>query len=153
MNQIDFFDLFNRDVEKNQLISFLNNFDNNDLSKTKGLYILGPVGSGKTEFAKSIIRKMNYDIVSYDASNSRTKNIIGTIMGPKMSNLNVADMFKQKKRKIVIIMDEMDYMNVGDKGGIKEMIKYTRAKKTRKQMNEPITSSPIIYTLKIAGLS
>lgn len=145
MNQIDFFDLFNRDVEKNQLISFLNNFDNNDLSKTKGLYILGPVGSGKTEFAKSIIRKMDYDIVSYDASNSRTKNIIGTIMGPKMSNLNVADMFKQKKRKIVIIMDEMDYMNVGDKGGIKEMIKYTRAKKTRKQMNEPITSSPIIY--------
>ena len=145
MKQIDFFDLFNRNEEKNQLITFLNNFNNNDLSKTKGLYILGPVGCGKTEFAKSIIREMDYDVVSYDASNSRTKNIIGSIMGPKLSNLNVIDMFSKKKRKIAIIMDEMDYMNVGDKGGIKEMIKYTRAKKTRKQMNEPITTSPIIY--------
>ena len=42
-------------------------------------------------------------------------------------------------------MDEMDYMNIGDKGGIKEMIKYTRAKKTKKQQSEPQTVTPIIY--------
>ena len=39
----------------------------------------------------------------------------------------------------------MDYMNIGDKGGIKEMIKYTRAKKTKKQQTEPQTVTPIIY--------
>ena len=42
-------------------------------------------------------------------------------------------------------MDEMDYMSSGDKGGIKELIKYVRPKKTKKQMLEPQTGSPIIF--------
>ena len=145
MKQINSIDLFNRNEEKKQLINFINNFDIKNNSQSKGIYILGPVGCGKTHFVNSIINELDYDIVSYDAGNSRTKSTISDIMGSKLSNYNVMNMFYKKKRKIVIIMDEMDYMNIGDKGGIKEMIKYTRAKKTKKQQTEPQTVTPIIY--------
>jgi hypothetical protein len=145
MKQIDFFDLFNRNSTKDEIQKFLMNFDVKDTSTSKGIYVIGPVGCGKTEFIKSIIKELKYDIVLYDASNSRTKNTINSIMGSKISNCNVVNMFYKSKKKIVVVMDEMDYMNGGDKGGLKEMIKYTRAKKTKKQITEPQTTSPIIY--------
>lgn len=145
MKQIDFFDLFNRNSTKDEIQKILMNFDVKDTSTSKGIYVIGPVGCGKTEFIKSIIKELKYDIVLYDASNSRTKNTINSIMGSKISNCNVVNMFYKSKKKIVVVMDEMDYMNGGDKGGLKEMIKYTRAKKTKKQITEPQTTSPIIY--------
>jgi DNA polymerase III delta prime subunit len=145
MKQIDFFDLFNRNSTKDEIQKFLMNFDVKDTSTSKGIYVIGPVGCGKTEFIKSIIKELKYDMVLYDASNSRTKNTINSIMGSKISNCNVVNMFYKSKKKIVVVMDEMDYMNGGDKGGLKEMIKYTRAKKTKKQITEPQTTSPIIY--------
>ena len=42
-------------------------------------------------------------------------------------------MFNNNPKKIAIIMDEIDGMNNGDKGGINELIKLLRAKKTKKQ--------------------
>ena len=145
MNQFDSIELFNRTDDKNKLIDFINNFDIKNNAQSKGMYVLGPVGCGKTHFVNSIINELDYDRVSYDAGSSRTKSTISDIMGSKISNYNVVNMFYKKKKKIVIIMDEMDYMNIGDKGGIKEMIKYTRAKKTKKQQSEPQTVTPIIY--------
>ena len=71
--------------------------------------------------------------------------MIPQILGCKNANLNVLDLFSKKRKKIIIIMDEMDYMNSGDKGGIKELIKYVRAKKTKKQHLEPSTSTPVIF--------
>jgi Cdc6-like AAA superfamily ATPase len=42
-------------------------------------------------------------------------------------------MFHKKVKKIVIVMDEIDGMNNGDKGGINTLIKLIRPKKTKKQ--------------------
>jgi DNA polymerase III delta prime subunit len=145
MKQIIYNDLFNHKNEEKEILDFLNNFDDKNISKTSGLYLLGPPGSGKTTFIKSIIDKENYDIISYDASDIRTKNVISTIVGCNMAKYNVIDMFAKRKKKIVTIMDEMDYMNCGDKGGIKELIKITRGKKTKKQLQESYSTTPIIY--------
>ena len=49
-----------------------------------------------------------------------------------------------KIKKIAIIMDEIDGMNNGDKGGINQLIKLIRPKKTKKQKLEEITLNPII---------
>jgi hypothetical protein len=146
MKPIDYIDLFDREEEKKELEAFIQNFDAKNKNQTKGMYILGPVGCGKTEFVKTVIKNLDEDYIIYDAGKSRTKNIIIDIMGLKISNTNVMNLFHRKKdKKKIIIMDEMDYMNIGDKGGIKEMIKYTRAKKTKKQISEPQTMSPIVY--------
>ena len=39
----------------------------------------------------------------------------------------------KRKKKIAILMDEIDGMNGGDKGGINSLIKLIRPKKTKKQ--------------------
>ena len=50
-----------------------------------------------------------------------------------MSDQNVISMFKKKKEYITIVMDEIDGMNNGDKGGLSSLIKLIRPKKTKKQ--------------------
>jgi len=61
-----------------------------------------------------------------------------------MSDKNVLSMLQKKVKKIAIIMDEIDGMNNGDKGGINSLIKLIRPKKTKKQKIEDITLTPII---------
>ena len=61
-----------------------------------------------------------------------------------MSDTNIISMFKKEKKKIAILMDEIDGMNGGDKGGINSLIKLIRPKKTKKQKKEDITMIPII---------
>ena len=53
-------------------------------------------------------------------------------------------LFNKKVRKIAIIMDEIDGMNSGDKGGINTLIKLIRPKKTKKQKLEEVSINPII---------
>jgi len=53
-------------------------------------------------------------------------------------------MFHKKIKKIAIVMDEIDGMNNGDKGGINTLIKLIRPKKTKKQKQEEMTMVPII---------
>jgi Cdc6-like AAA superfamily ATPase len=50
-----------------------------------------------------------------------------------MSDKNIMSLFNKKIRKIAIVMDEIDGMNNGDKGGINTLIKLIRPKKTKKQ--------------------
>ena len=121
-------------IEKN-ICDLLVSFDKyyNDINFKKGFYIYGTPGSGKTKFVEKLLTKMDYDIVKYDASDIRNKNLIETINSNNISNYNVLDMMKKKKKKIAIIMDEIDGMNSGDKGGIAALIKLIRQKKTKKQ--------------------
>jgi hypothetical protein len=53
-------------------------------------------------------------------------------------------MMTKEVRKIAIVMDEIDGMNNGDKGGITALIKLIRQKKTKKQRMENMTMNPII---------
>lgn len=61
-----------------------------------------------------------------------------------MSDKNIVSMFYKKIKPIAIVMDEIDGMNNGDKGGINSLIKLMRPKKTKKQKTEEITYNPII---------
>jgi hypothetical protein len=61
-----------------------------------------------------------------------------------MSDKNIMSLFHKKVKKLAIIMDEIDGMNNGDKGGINTLIKLIRPKKTKKQKMEEITMIPII---------
>jgi len=87
---------------------------------------------------------MNYDVIKYDAGDIRNKSIIDTITKHNMSDKNIMSIFNKKIKKIAIIMDEIDGMNNGDKGGINALIKIIRPKKTKKQRLEDITINPII---------
>lgn len=146
MDNLDLNQILNRTQIKNKILDFLKNFDENksQLNILRGIYLFGDCGIGKTYFVKQILKEANYDIIYYDASNSRNKNIIENISKHNMSDINVLSMFHRNKKKIVIIMDEIDGMNSGDKGGINNLIKIIRPKKTKKQRLENYTMNPII---------
>lgn len=138
--------ILNRSENENAIKNILNNFElnkNNILFK-KGIYIYGDPGSGKTTFITNILKELNYDIIKYDAGDIRNTSIIEDIAKHNMSDKNIMSLFHKKVQKIAIIMDEIDGMNNGDKGGINTLIKLIRPKKTKKQKLEEVTINPII---------
>jgi len=146
MEQLNLNNILERDQEEKCLIESLEYFEKNkkNVLTKRGLYIYGAPGSGKTYFVKSILKKLNYDIIVFDAGDVRNKSIIENITKNNMSDTNIISMFKKEKKKIAILMDEIDGMNGGDKGGINSLIKLIRPKKTKKQKQEDITMIPII---------
>ena len=146
MELLNMNELLDRNEEEAILTNYLNYFEGNkkNLLTKRGIYIFGAPGTGKTVFVKNILKKMNYDIISFDAGDVRNKNIIENITKHNMSDKNVLSLFYNTTKKIAIIMDEIDGMNSGDKGGINALIKLIRPKKTKKQKKEKITMNPII---------
>tara|TARA_B100001758_G_C18416996_1_gene621068 strand:- start:22854 stop:24122 length:1269 start_codon:yes stop_codon:yes gene_type:complete len=144
MNSITLNNILQRNELKNTIIEFINGFYDNtdDLTRYRGMYIYGETGIGKTRFIKDIL--VDYDVIYYDAGNIRNKSVINNITKHNMSNNNVLSLFHSKKKKIVIVMDEIENMNQGDKGGINLLLKMIRSKKTKKQRTEEISSIPII---------
>jgi len=78
------------------------------------------------------LEELGYDIIKYDAGDIRNKSIIENITLQNMSDRNVLSMFTSKVKPIAILMDEIDGMNNGDKGGINALIKLIRPKKNQK---------------------
>jgi hypothetical protein len=138
--------ILNREILSNAIKRFLINFEANkhNLTLKRGLYIHGAPGSGKTQFVINLLNELNYDIIKYDAGDIRNKNVIDTITKNNMADKSVVSLLKQNSKQIAIIMDEIDGMNNGDKGGINSLIKIIRPKKTKKQKLEELSFSPII---------
>ena len=146
MDTIDLNSILERNNIITEISNFLENFkkNKNNLTIKRGIYIYGPTGSGKTYFVNSLLKKLNYDIITYDAGDVRNKSIIDTISNHNMTDNNVLSLLQKKAKSIAIVMDEIDGMNNGDKGGINSLIKIIRPKKTKKQKVEEVCFIPII---------
>jgi hypothetical protein len=146
LHDMNFNKILGRETIYNNIKDFLHAFQQNkkDLTFKRGIYIYGAPGSGKTEFVNRLLKDLNYDIIKYDAGDIRNKSIIDSITQHNISDKNIMSVFQKKVQKIVIVMDELDGMNNGDKGGITSLIKLIRPKKTKKQKQEEITMNPII---------
>jgi DNA polymerase III delta prime subunit len=146
MEKLDINTILERNNNVSSIKEILQNFEankNNILFK-RGIYIYGEPGTGKTTFITNILKELDYDIIKYDAGDIRNTTVIEDITKHNMSDKNIMSLFNQKTKKIAIIMDEIDGMNNGDKGGINTLIKLIRPKKTKKQKIEEITINPII---------
>lgn len=138
--------ILEREETERNIKKILNDFDANckNVNYNKGIYIYGAPGTGKTQFVTKILEDMNYDIIRYDAGDVRNTSLIDTITSNNISSRNVLHMMSKTVKKIIIVMDEIDGMNSGDKGGITSLIKLIRQKKTKKQKLEDVTLNPII---------
>ena len=146
MENLNINKILNREEQYNSIKEALLSFEKNknDVFFKKGFYVYGNHGSGKSTFVNNILKDMGYDIVKYDACDNRNTSVVEDISRHNMSDKNVMSIFQKKATKIAIIMDEIDGMNNGDKGGINTLIKLIRPKKTKKQRTEEISLIPII---------
>lgn len=129
-----------------QIVDFLHHFETNktnDLTQ-RCVYIHGYTGVGKSHLISSILKQLNYDPIQFDAGDVRNKSMIEMLNTDNLSDANIIGIFNQTKKKIIIVIDEIDCMNTGDKGGINSLIKLIRPKKTKKQQNDFTTHIPII---------
>lgn len=85
----------------------------------------GDAGLGKTTTARLIAAEHGYSIVEYNASDARNKKSV-EVIGVGKDNMCLMG---KRSEKSLIIMDEVDGMSNGDRGGITaiiDMIKKTK---------------------------
>jgi hypothetical protein len=132
--------------QSDTLREFLSGFEQSrsDCNTAKGVYVCGPPGVGKTAFVQAVLVSEGYDVVSYDTTDTRNKGAVDDMTSSSAGNHNVLSMLSGCAKPIAIVMDDVDGMNTGDKGGINNMIKLIRAKRTKRQRSEPSATTPII---------
>jgi len=141
-------DILDRNELTKKITNILNNFEENKhIFKIKrGIYLYGDTGIGKSKYINDLLNNLDYDVIHYNSCDIRNKIVIEQITKYNSSDKNVLSYFSKNKKpkRIAIIMDEIDGMNNGDKGGLNALIKLIRPKKTKNQKLEQICNIPII---------
>ncbi|OCT48022.1 Replication factor C subunit 1 [Cladophialophora carrionii] len=85
----------------------------------------GPPGVGKTTAAHLIAKLEGYDVVESNASETRNKKLLETSLTGVLDTTSLLGYFAGDgkkvdvaKRKLLFIMDEVDGMSAGDRGGV-----------------------------------
>ena len=121
-------------VEKMQ--KWLRNFQSNLAQQFKkpgpdgsGIYravmLSGPPGVGKTTAAHLVAKLEGYDKLEFNASDTRSEKLLkdslkGVVDSTSINGYFAADgqTVKESEKRVVLIMDEVDGMSAGDRGGV-----------------------------------
>ena len=86
------------------------------------VYLYGSGGIGKTSLAQVILKQYNYELYEMNSGEVRSKKRMQDILDKIFNNHNVNIMKKENRRQTMsIIMDEIEGMSCGDKGGLHEL--------------------------------
>ncbi|EEP81527.1 hypothetical protein UREG_06392 [Uncinocarpus reesii 1704] len=102
----------------------------------RAVMIHGPPGIGKTTAAHLVAKLENYDVVETNASDTRSKKLLDEGLRGILDTTSLQGYFSGEgkkvdggKKNLVLIMDEVDGMSAGDRGGVGALAAV--AKKTR----------------------
>ncbi|KAG9672457.1 DNA replication factor C, large subunit, partial [Aureobasidium melanogenum] len=89
----------------------------------RAVMIHGPPGIGKTTAAHLVAKLEGFDIVESNASDTRSKKLVESGLKGVLSTTSLMGYFSSgeveaSKKKLVLIMDEVDGMSAGDRGGV-----------------------------------
>jgi replication factor C subunit 1 len=128
-----------------RLQSWLSRYQNKESDVERCVLLTGPPGLGKSSSAACILTEYGYQVKEFNASDVRTK----TQVEESLYNLIDVKQVIRNAKPIAIIMDEIDGMSGGDKGGLGELIRYinpNRGKGNRKKEDQEtsVALPPII---------
>lgn len=96
----------------------------------RAIIIHGPPGIGKTTAAHLAAKLADYDVIESNASDTRSKKLVENNVGDVLNNTSLLGFFagdgkkvQENKKNIVLIMDEVDGMSAGDRGGVGALAK------------------------------
>lgn len=99
----------------------------------RAIIISGPPGIGKTTAAHLAAKLEGYDVLESNASDTRSKKLVESGVSDVMNNTSLLGYFAgdgkdvdATKKKIVLIMDEVDGMSAGDRGGVGALAKFCK---------------------------
>ncbi|CCT62603.1 related to replication factor C protein [Fusarium fujikuroi IMI 58289] len=99
----------------------------------RAIIISGPPGIGKTTAAHLAAKLEGYDVLESNASDTRSKKLVENGVSDVMNNTSLLGYFAgdgkdvdATKKKIVLIMDEVDGMSAGDRGGVGALAKFCK---------------------------
>lgn len=100
---------------------------NDDGAFFKAALLSGPPGIGKTTTAQVVCNELGFDLVEFNASDTRSKRLLKEEVSELLSNTTLKDYFTDSKSKPnsnhVLLMDEVDGMAGNeDRGGLQELI-------------------------------
>lgn len=91
----------------------------------RAVILSGPPGIGKTTAAHLAAKLAGYDVIESNASDSRSKKLVENGVSDVVNNTSLLGYFAgdgkkidETKKNIVLIMDEVDGMSSGDRGGV-----------------------------------
>ncbi|KAI8390302.1 hypothetical protein BD560DRAFT_319403 [Blakeslea trispora] len=99
-------------------------FEGPDIHAHRAVLLSGPPGIGKTTTASVVARVNGYEALEFNASDVRSKRILEESISEMMDNRTMTEFFQPEKkqvRRVVLIMDEVDGMSEGDRGGGAEL--------------------------------
>lgn len=137
-------DIIGQKIAINRFENWLRSYAEGDETIKRCVLLTGQSGLGKSSSTICILNNYGYSVKEFNASDIRTKAEV------EESLYNLIDVKQVRKGKpIAIIMDEIDGISGGEKGGLNELIKYinpNRGKGNRKKtdMEKPIPLPPII---------
>lgn len=100
----------------------------------KAALLSGPPGIGKTTTAYVVCAELGFEVLEFNASDTRSKRLLKDEIASILSNKTVASFMKrdqekkQKNPKHVLLMDEVDGMAGNeDRGGMQELIAFIKS--------------------------
>lgn len=99
----------------------------------RAIILSGPPGIGKTTAAHLAAKLAGYDVIESNASDTRSKKLVENGVSDVMNNTSLLGYFagdgkkiEDAKKNIVLIMDEVDGMSAGDRGGVVALSKFCK---------------------------
>ncbi|KAI1269646.1 replication factor RFC1 C terminal domain-containing protein [Xylariaceae sp. FL1019] len=99
----------------------------------RAVILSGPPGIGKTTAAHLAAKLEGYDVIESNASDTRSKKLVEAGVSEVMNNTSLNGFFAadgkkvdKEKKNIVLIMDEVDGMSAGDRGGVGALAKFCK---------------------------
>ncbi|KAJ1849650.1 DNA replication factor C complex subunit Rfc1 [Coemansia sp. RSA 2708] len=136
-----------------RILRWLSVWANGEVPAKRSVLISGPPGIGKTTTAHLVGKLAGFDVLELNASETRNKSTLQSLLGSAIGNRSVLefdrarvkrveDEFENEQdkdvagsvsrsgmKKLLVIMDEVDGMSGGDRGGSTELIQLIKRTK------------------------